>query len=194
MLEDSQAPVVVTQRRLLEALPKGRARFVCLDSEWKLIAREDQENPCETLSAEDLAYVIYTSGSTGKPKGVQIPHRAVVNFLNSMRREPGLTSTDVLLAVTTLSFDIAALELYLPLTIGARLVIASREAAHDATKLANLLSSSGATVMQATPATWRLLIAAGWRGNRHLKILCGGEALPSDLAGQLLTRSASLWK
>src|SRR5947199_10724849 len=141
MLEDSQAPVVVTQRRLLEALPKGRARFVCLDSEWKLIAREDQENPCETVSPKDLAYVIYTSGSTGKPKGVQIPHRAVVNFLSTMRREPGRISTDVLLAVKTLSFDIGALELYLHQTIGARLVIASPEPAHHATKLDNLVTS-----------------------------------------------------
>ena len=193
MLEDSQAPVVVTQRRLLEALPKGRARFVCLDSEWKLIAREDQENPCETVSPKDLAYVIYTSGSTGKPKGVQIPHRAVVNFLNSMRREPGLTSEDTLLAVTTLSFDIAALELFLPLSVGARVALATREEAADGAQLAAKIADSTATVMQATPATWRLLIDSGWPGNKSLRVFCGGEALSRELANRLLERCAELW-
>ncbi|HKI72397.1 MAG TPA: amino acid adenylation domain-containing protein, partial [Verrucomicrobiae bacterium] len=193
MLEDSQAPVVVTQRRLTAALPKGRGRFVCLDSEWKLIAREDQENPGETVSPEDLAYVIYTSGSTGKPKGVQIPHRAVVNFLCSMRREPGLTSEDTLLAVTTLSFDIAALELFLPLSVGARVVLATREEAADGAQLAAKIADTCATVMQATPATWRLLIDSGWPGNKSLRVFCGGEALPRELANRLLERCAELW-
>ncbi|PYK62978.1 MAG: non-ribosomal peptide synthetase, partial [Verrucomicrobia bacterium] len=193
MLEDSQAPVVVTQRRLLEALPKGRARFVCLDSEWKLIAREDRENPGETVSPKDLAYVIYTSGSTGKPKGVQLSHRAVVNFLSSMRREPGLTSEDTLLAVTTLSFDIAALELFLPLSVGARVALATREEAADGAQLAAKIADTCATVMQATPATWRLLIDSGWPGNKSLTVFCGGEALSRELANRLLERCAELW-
>ncbi|PYK02800.1 MAG: non-ribosomal peptide synthetase, partial [Verrucomicrobia bacterium] len=193
MLEDSQAPIVVTQRRLLEALPKDRARFVCLDSEWKLIARESQENPSETVSPEHLAYVIYTSGSTGKPKGVQIPHRAVVNFLNSMRSEPGLTSADTLLAVTTLSFDIAALELFLPLSVGARVVLATREEAADGAQLAAKIAETCATAMQATPATWRLLIDSRWPGNKSLRVFCGGEALSRELANRLLERCAGLW-
>src|SRR5207245_2177387 len=119
----------------------------------------------------NLAYVLYTSGSTGRPKGVQIPHRAVVNFLDSMRQRPGLMEEDVLLAVTTLSFDIAALELLLPLTVGARVVVVSREVAGDGVQLAERLTRSGATVMQATPATWRLLRDAGWEGSPQLKIL-----------------------
>jgi len=142
---------------------------------------------------DGLAYVLYTSGSTGKPKGVQITQRALVNFLAAMRREPGLTAADRLVAVTTLSFDIAGLEIWLPLTTGARIVLASRETAADGKALANLLAESGATMLQATPATWRLLLAAGWEGSRQLKALCGGEALPADLAAELLPRCAELW-
>ncbi|NJR39854.1 MAG: AMP-binding protein [Leptolyngbyaceae cyanobacterium CSU_1_4] len=140
-----------------------------------------------------MAYLIYTSGSTGKPKGVQISHHALTNLLYSMGHEPGLTPQDILLSVTTICFDIAALEIYLPLVTGACVVIASREATLDAKQLAQLIEQSGTTVMQATPATWRLLLAAGWQGNPRLKILCGGEALSRELANQLLLRSQSLW-
>ena len=137
--------------------------------------------------------MIYTSGSTGKPKGVQIPHRAVVNFLHAMRQQPGMTAHDVLLAVTTLSFDIAALELFLPLIVGARVVLVSRAVAADGRQLSRALTDTRATVMQATPATWRLLLEAGWKGSDRLKVLCGGEALPRELAQQLLTRAAAVW-
>jgi len=124
---------------------------------------------------------------------VQVPHRAVVNFLFSMARRPGLTAQDTLLAVTTLAFDIAVLELFLPLSVGARVVLASREEVVDGRKLLALLSSSRVTVMQGTPATWRLLLEAGWAGGAGLKVLCGGEALPRDLADELLVRSPSVW-
>ena len=143
--------------------------------------------------AENLAYVIYTSGSTGNPKGVQITHRALVNLLCSMRLEPGLSATDTLAAVTTLCFDIAGLELWLPLITGARIVIVGREVAVDGERLAQLLERERVTVMQATPATWRLLLEAGWKGSPALKILCGGEAFPQSLAQALLPRCASLW-
>jgi len=142
---------------------------------------------------ESVAYVIYTSGSTGRPKGVQVPHRAVSNFLSSMAKEPGLGIEDRLVAVTTLSFDIAVLELLLPLSVGARIVLADRVTAADGVALKALIASSGATVMQATPASWRLLLDADWQGDATFKILCGGEALPPDLAAQLLTRCGSLW-
>ena len=105
-----------------------------------------------------------------------------------MQHEPGLTGNDVLVAVTTLSFDIAGLELYLPLLVGGRMVLASREAAYDPLRLMKLMTDSGATVMQATPATWRMLVEAGWQGDRQLKILCGGEALGAELGRQLLAR------
>ncbi|MEE2781457.1 MAG: amino acid adenylation domain-containing protein [Planctomycetota bacterium] len=193
MLEESSAPLVLTQESLADSLPDTSAELVQLDADWESIARESEENPDVSLESSRLAYVIFTSGSTGKPKGVQIEHRSVVNFLESMRRSPGMTAEDTLLAVTTLSFDISVLELYLPLTTGASVVLVGRETTSDGRALAQVLTDSGITVMQATPATWRLLIEAGWQGDSRLKILCGGEAMPRDLAEQLLERSASLW-
>ncbi|WP_172843860.1 non-ribosomal peptide synthetase [Variovorax sp. HW608] len=142
---------------------------------------------------EDPAYVIYTSGSTGRPKGVMVPHRAVVNFLLSMQREPGLGKEDVLVAVTTLSFDIAVLELLLPLSVGATVVLATREQAIDGAALRVLLEQSGATAMQATPTTWRMLIDAGWNGAPGFKALIGGESLSEDMAQALSVRTGELW-
>ena len=193
MLEDSGAALLVTQEALLEGLPDHGARVICLDRDGEAIEGESEENPDSGTKPEDLAYVIYTSGSTGKPKGVEIPLGAVANFLQAMRREPGIGAEDALLAVTTLSFDIAGLELYLPLTVGARVVIASRETASDGMELAKLLTASGARVMQATPASWKLLRAGGWKGDGRLKMLCGGEALPMELAKELVGTGGELW-
>ncbi|OUL18652.1 hypothetical protein BV378_34960 [Nostoc sp. RF31YmG] len=193
MLEDSQLPILLTQTELLSRLPSHQAQVVCLDSDWQTITQESQENLNSKVTPANLAYTIYTSGSTGKPKGVQIIHQAVVNFLASMKQQPGFTAEDILLAVTTISFDIAVLELFLPITVGAKVAIVSQEKAADGNQLIKLLAESGATVMQATPATWRMLIAAGWQGNQQLKILCGGEAMTRSLANQLLSRSAEVW-
>ncbi|MBW4506976.1 MAG: amino acid adenylation domain-containing protein [Scytonematopsis contorta HA4267-MV1] len=193
ILEDAQAPVLLTQASLLKAIPQHKAKVVCLDSDWLTIAQQSEDNLLSSLTPDNLAYVIYTSGSTGKPKGVQIPHSALSNFLYAMRQRPGLTEQDTLLAVTTYSFDIAALELFLPIIVGARLEVTSREIASDGTQLSAKLIDSKATVMQATPATWQLLLTAGWAGNNQLKILCGGEALPVQLADELLPRCNSLW-
>ena len=193
MLEDAQVQVLVTQQHLLTQLPAHSTKVVCLDADAAVLAQQSDANLLSVATSDHLAYVIYTSGSTGRPKGVQILHRAVVNFLLSMQEQPGLTAQDTLLAITTLSFDIAALELFLPLIVGARVIVASRETAADGTALAKILTRADVTVMQATPITWRVLLAAGWQGNPDLKILCGGEALPLDLAQQLLPRAASLW-
>jgi amino acid adenylation domain-containing protein/thioester reductase-like protein len=193
MIEDSQLPVLVTQTDLLSELPPHQAQVICLDRDWEQIATSSDENLDSKVTPDNLAYTIYTSGSTGKPKGVQLPHQGVVNFLLSMSQAPGLTEQDILLAVTTISFDIAVLELYLPVIIGARVVLASKEVASDGIQLLKLMTQSGATVMQATPATWRMLFAAGWQENKQLKVLCGGEAMTRDLANQLLVRTASVW-
>ena len=193
MLEDAKPPVVVTDRRLAKKLPGRGARMVLLDGDRARVSREDAGNAALEILPENPAYVLYTSGSSGKPKGVVVPHRAVVNFLTSMRERPGIGSRDTLLAVTTLSFDIAGLELYLPLTVGASVVLASREVASSGPRLLEALVKSGATVMQATPSTWRMMVEAGWSGKSPLKVLCGGEALPRDLANQLLARATSVW-
>jgi amino acid adenylation domain-containing protein len=193
MLTHSGAPVIVTLLGLRESLPAGSAQLVCLDADWPAIAARPADAPAVPSDTDQLAYVIYTSGSTGRPKGVEIAHRALVNFLTAMRHRPGLAAEDVLVAVTTLSFDIAGLELYLPLTSGARVVIASTEATEDPRALSALLERAGATVMQATPTTWRMLIDSGWPGRPGMKALCGGEALPVALADRLLALGAELW-
>lgn len=141
----------------------------------------------------DAAYVIYTSGSTGKPKGVEVPHGAMVNFLLSMQEEPGFSAGDRLLAVTTISFDIAVLELYLPLVAGGRVVIASEDEVLDGRRLLRRIEEEGITLMQATPATWKLMLAAGWEGSPGLRVLCGGEPLPPKLSSDLLDRVSELW-
>ena len=185
------------------AYPQDRLDFMASDAGLKIILTNRDADPGPLAptpdpqppkaAPSDRAYVIYTSGSTGKPKGVEVLHRGVVNFLNSMRRRPGLSSADTLLAVTTLSFDIAGLELLLPLVVGARVVIAAPGDVIDFTALARLIEQSGATVMQATPTTWRGLIESGWKGGQSLKALCGGEALPAALADQLLARCGEVW-
>jgi amino acid adenylation domain-containing protein len=166
------------------------AKLVVLDD---TLVKENETPPDGLDSAGGLAYVIYTSGSTGKPKGVAVAHGALMNLLRSMEREPGLAGDDVLVAVTTLAFDIAGLELLLPLLTGARLVIANEGQVADGHQLLELLKSSRATVLQATPGTWMMLIDAGWTGELPLKVLCGGETLPHALADQLLERSQQVW-
>lgn len=144
-------------------------------------------------AGEDIAYIIYTSGSTGQPNGVAVSQAALANFISAMREQPGLSPDDCVAAVTTISFDIAALELYLPLVIGARIELVSRDVAADGVALAEVLARSGATVMQATPSSWRLLIEAGWRARPGFRALCGGEAMPRDLADLLLENVEELW-
>jgi amino acid adenylation domain-containing protein len=193
MIEDAEMTVLITQHRLARDLPQSQAHIVCLDADWPVIARHSDGDPINTTTPENLAYVIYTSGSTGKPKGVQVLHHAVVNTLNSLRRQPGLVAEDRMLAITTLSFDIAVVELLLPLAVGASVVLVSRAVALDGHQLSQRLEVDEVSVMQATPATWRLLLEAGWPGRHHLKLFCGGEALTSELAHELLDRGASLW-
>jgi len=196
MAEDAQLALLVSTSALAGSFGLPRERQLLLDADAGSIAAAPNTHlPVDAYSAqpEDPAYVIYTSGSTGKPKGVIVPHRAVVNFLTSMARAPGLAADDVLVAVTTLSFDIAVLELQLPLTLGATVVIASRDEAMDGHALRGLLEQHRATVMQATPVTWRLLLEAGWTGGKDFKALVGGEALPKDVAEQLIARGVELW-
>lgn len=193
MLEDSGAAVLLTEQRLLRNLPKISGVVVCIDRDSDLIRRQGSALPFTDVAPHSLMYVIYTSGSTGKPKGVQITHASVVNFLTSMRREPGIRKGDRLLAVTTISFDIAALEIYLPLTCGACVIIAATATAADGPALARLIQSDRPNLMQATPATWRMLLESGWSGLRGLKILCGGEALSRELANRLLNASDEVW-
>lgn len=193
IFEDTQVSILLTQQKFVVEMSKYNTTIVRIDADWPKIAIQPGTNLVNYTTSDNLAYIIYTSGSTGKPKGVQIPHSALTNFLYSMQHQPGLTSHDTMLSVTTITFDIAALELYLPLLVGARIVIVPRTIAADAKLLAGVLEENAATVMQATPATWHLLLSANWQGKPDLKILCGGEALTSSLANQLLPRCRELW-
>lgn len=193
ILQDTQVAIILTQLSISEILPVHGALRIYLDADWMEIADEPDSEMAPVAHPEDLAYVIFTSGSTGTPKGVQITHRNLVNFLTSMQREPGFTNSDIMLAVTTLSFDIAGLELYLPLISGGKVIIASREESLHVDQLTLLLDRSQATVMQATPATWRMLLESGWNGNRRMKALCGGESLDGELASELTSRVRELW-
>ena len=194
MLDGLPSPVLVTESALVDRLPAWPAATLRLDALPAELAREPTAAPLSaTVRPEQLAYMIFTSGSTGRPKGVQIAHGALANILQSFAREPGFTARDVLAAVTTLSFDISGLEIYLPLVTGGRVALAARETAGDGFRLAAYLQRTGATVMQATPATWRVLLAAEWQPAPGFRGWCGGEALPVDLATALLERGVELW-
>lgn len=209
MLHDAETALVVTEASLVSSLDEATAT-ASIDRDGSLAGRaptpldEDGTRPAaDALRAEpakraratpdDLAYVIYTSGSTGQPKGVAVHHRALVNLLASMAREPGFTARDTMLAVTTVSFDIAALELFLPLVTGGTVEIASAAVAANPFDLRRRIEGGLPTVVQATPATWRMLVAVGFRGHERLKILCGGERLDPDLARELTARAAEVW-
>jgi amino acid adenylation domain-containing protein len=180
------------QERLAFIRQDAALTIVLTRDNWPDFASQQDSSPV-SVAPDQNAYVMYTSGSTGKPKGVEVPHSALMNFLWSMRSEPGISASDRLLAVTTLSFDIAGLELFLPLIAGAQVVIAGRETTRDGKALASLIDKAAITIMQATPTTWKLLLEAGWGGKPDLKMLCGGEELTRDLANELMPRGESLW-
>ncbi|MFM8333533.1 MAG: amino acid adenylation domain-containing protein, partial [Candidatus Methylumidiphilus sp.] len=191
MLAGSGLKLLLVEDATLDALPEHNARLIHLGLDAAAIAATAPLPPA-AVHPDSLAYVIYTSGSTGQPKGVQISHGCLLNFLLSMAEQPGLGADETLLAVTTISFDIAGLELYLPLIQGGRVALVSRETAADGFALLEAIHASGATTMQATPATWRLLFANGSEVPLR-QVFCGGEALPSELAGQLLATGAAVW-
>ncbi len=193
LLENAAAAVIVAQQYSPAPLPPHSGHVVWIDTDWPKIQKNPLTPPPHYVAPESLAYMIYTSGSTGTPKGVQISQRSLINFLEDMTRAPSMSATDRLLAVTSLSFDIAGLELWLPIFVGGLIVLASRETVMDGAQLMDAFETHHVTVMQATPATWELLISQGWKGNPNLRLLCGGEQLPLDLAHQLQERTQEVW-
>ncbi len=200
MLDDAKLTTVLTQSHLRHTTPVTNEQAICLDAEnvQHRLQTHSITNPNSTqkigLTSNNLAYVIYTSGSTGNPKGVMVEHNSVVNFLTGMRQKPGINESDCLLAVTSTSFDIHGLELFLPITVGAQFIVATKDATSNPDALVTLIKQHHVSLMQATPATWKMLIDANWPDNSPLKILCGGEALSLHLATALLRRpSVELW-
>jgi len=192
MLEDAAVRHLVIQRELQERVPFGSAELTYLDQLGDRQTDGSADAPAVPAGADGLAYVLYTSGSTGRPKGVQIPHSAVVNLLYSIAQKSGFAATDRFLNVTTPTFDISIVELLLPLMVGASVEIVPQDIAVDPAALSMYLETSGATVMQATPVTWQMLVNQGWVGDPDLTILCGGEVLSESLADALCRRSARL--
>ena len=188
IVEDSGVAAVVCSPETRDAVPDG-PEALDLDG----LAAGQATHDDVVVAPDHPAYVIYTSGSTGRPKGVRVTHRNVVNFLAAMEERPGLSAEDVVVASTAFSFDISALELYLPLAVGARVVVASRDQVEFPDEFTALLGRWRPTVVQATPSFWKMLFESGWRGNPSLKVLCGGEALPRDLAARLLECTGELW-
>ncbi len=188
IIADAQPALVVVEPETAEAFAEAPARLLTLAGDWA------PAPPQAFVPAGDsLAYVLYTSGSTGRPKGVEISHAALANLLAAMQEAPGFARGQSLLAITTLSFDIAELELWLPLVSGGSVLLAGRDTAMDMRELADLIDRARPDVLQATPATWRGLIEAGWQGAPWLRALCGGEALPRALAEKLLPIVGELW-
>jgi amino acid adenylation domain-containing protein len=191
MIEDSGLRILVTQKALRSSLPPFAGAVIEVDSD--VSENNSRENPNVRVSPDNLAHIIYTSGSTGRPKGVQVPRSALTNLLWCMRELLQLKNTDTLLAVTTISFDIAGVDVWLPLLTGARSVIASRTSALDGQRLLEMIERHHVTFLQATPTTWRLLLAAGLRDKHQLTTVCTGEAMPRELAAQLRPEVARLW-
>jgi amino acid adenylation domain-containing protein len=208
-LADARPAAILTQIGVAPKIPSNGIAVVAVDGNRErqnVVTLDFEVNGAQQDSngLEDTAYLIYTSGTTGKPKAVEISQRSLVNLLTSMQEAPGFGPEDVFLAVTPVSFDIAALELFLPIISGGTAVIASREQTEDPHLLAHAIRDSGCTVMQATPATWRALLLSGWGNARQipsghensshpLRILCGGEAMTRELANRLLAIGAEVW-
>lgn len=193
MCEHSNLKAILAESNVDDVVQQLGKPSILIDRFESEIETQDIASVQSKGDPSDPCYVIYTSGSTGKPKGVVVPHGPVVNFLYSMQETPGFTTDDVVLAVTTLSFDIAVLELYLPVVAGGKVVIADQATATDGSRLSDALDQFSVSLLQATPATWRMLIQSGWQGNPRLKVLCGGEPMPSDLVAPLLERCGELW-
>lgn len=190
VIADAGLDLVVSNSELAPDLNGAVPQIIWLDG--MLGKQEPISNPELSVNPEMAAYVLYTSGSTGNPKGVEIGQEALTNFLRSMQEKPGIAAEDRLLAVTTLAFDISMLEIFLPLISGAQIILAAKEDIYSGAALSQLISRHKATFFQATPATWKMLIEAGWQG-APLKALCGGEALSLSLAHEIRKRTSSLW-
>ena len=194
VLDEGGIALILSQAILLDQLSTlTNVPVICLDRDRNAIAAAPAPAQLPKPGPHDLVYIIFTSGSTGRPKGVQITHRSLTNLLCSMRSTPGFGETDHILSLASVSFDMIVPELYLPLVCGGKVELVTTDVARDGMRLARLIDDGHATIVPATPSTWRMLLAAGWSNPRRVTLFCGGEALTPEVAAQLLARTDSLW-
>ena len=191
IIDDAQPILFLTQTSLVDKIPECKAEIIYIDD------REAYHNEStENLSygnQQKPAFILYTSGSTGKPKGVLIRHNSTLNVVNAIAKKLQVTSKDTLLAVTTVAFDVAEMDFYLPLLNGAKLVIANQETVHDIELLKTKFDESGATLFFSTPVMFKMLVLSSWKGKPDLRILSGGEPFSREMAGKLLQRCKEVW-
>ncbi|RXJ49670.1 amino acid adenylation domain-containing protein [Gelidibacter gilvus] len=192
MLEDSEAKFIIATKSISSTL-KSNATQLLLEDMLSDLSNHPDTPLNEKVDIHQAVYILYTSGSTGKPKGVSITHRNLVNLLYSMLHKPGIEENDILISITTISFDIAMAELFGPLLKGAKLVLTDEETAKDTRLLLNLMKEEGITMMQATPATWQMLLYSGWEEKLPIRAISTGEALPIVLAKSIMARVNELW-
>jgi amino acid adenylation domain-containing protein len=190
MIDSSDLSIIICNEKYQERFPTINCRITI---EFLIDDLSEDISELPKVDLESLMYVIYTSGSTGLPKGVELTHRSITNFLQSMAINPGMNETTSLLAVTTLSFDIAVLEIFTPLLVGGSVFLASKEQTINGDSLKNIIENKKINTMQATPSTWRLLLSSSWEASKDFKILCGGEPFPKDLAKTLLSQTENVW-
>ena len=194
MFEDSGAKVLISQSSLRDKfLHFPETKIILTDFDNDKISGFSPSKPVINIDNQSLSYMIYTSGSTGKPKGVRVHHDGVVNFILSMLEKPGINENDILLAVVTLSFDMSVYELFVPLSAGATVVVASSAETTDGPALINLIEKHQISLISATPSFWSIVLAAGWEGSKRIKGLCGGEALTPGFVNQILPKVSEFW-
>ena len=193
MLSSSEADLLITQETLIPSIPDKHCPVLTIEDFTNNLLRKKDDAEFVSVPPSTSAYVIFTSGSTGEPKGVVISHRSLTNLLWSALKEPGIRSSDTLLAVASICFDLAMIELLPPLLVGARVEMATANEAASPALLAEKYTKCNASILEATPTTWRMLIESGWKGSPNLKVVAAGEALTETLVEQLLQRCGSLW-
>lgn len=192
MLDDSAATILITSTKYKGHFASNTTE-VLIEEALTNAANNSNDAPDVKVTGQNLAYVLYTSGSTGKPKGVQIAHHSLVNLMYSLQKSPGITSADKMLAVATISFDIAGVDIYLPLSAGAQIILADSITAKDGRALLDIIRTQNVSILQATPYTWRMMLEVGWEEHLPIKVFCGGEAMAKDLAERLIPRSNEVW-
>jgi amino acid adenylation domain-containing protein len=193
ILARAEARFTLTDSESKSHLPEGSSQLLLLDRQSTVMEERESDDRTELPKPTDLAYVIFTSGTTGHPKGVAITHGALLNVVTDVAQRVSFDEDASWLAITTVSFDIAALELLLPLSYGGKVILASEEQARVGRILAGIIQRKRPTIVQATPITWRILLQSGWAGSPDLTVLCGGDRLDRDLANKLIARVSTVW-